>query len=148
MRRLSRHTPRMPMAAVAALTMVGSGVTWAGTTESASAATSDACWATAVTASACGGMSALVAAAKAECHLTVTTDPYTWASYGILIPDFEKKYDIKVQDTNPNGSSADEINEINLYKSNLSVEPDIVEVDLADIKCMEPLDHRPHLTKP
>ena len=28
MRRLSRHTPRKPMAAVAALTMVGSGVTW------------------------------------------------------------------------------------------------------------------------
>ena len=64
----------------------------------------------------CGGMSALVAAAKAEGHLTVTTDPVTWANYGLLIPGFEKKYGIKILDTNPNGTSADEINEINLYK--------------------------------
>ncbi len=90
MRRLSRHTPRMPMAAVAALTMVGSGVTWAGTTDSASATSSDACWATAVTASACGGMSALIAAAKAEGHLTVTTDPETWANYGTIISGFRE----------------------------------------------------------
>jgi putative spermidine/putrescine transport system substrate-binding protein len=131
MRRLSRHTPRMPMAAVAALTMVGSGVTWAGTTDSASAATSDACWATAVTASACGGMSALVAAAKAEGHLTVTTDPDTWANYGLLIAGFEKQYGIKILDTNPNGSSADEINEINLYKTNPSVEPDVLDLGVA-----------------
>ena len=61
-------------------------------------------------------MSALVAAAKAEGHLTVTTDPYTWANYGLLIPGFEKQYGIKVLDTNPNGTSADEINEINLVQ--------------------------------
>ena len=131
MRRLSRHTPRMPMAAVAALTMVGSGVTWVGTTDSASATPNDACWATAVTASSCGGMSALIAAAKAEGHLTVTTDPLTWASYGILIPGFEKLYGIKILDTNPPGTSADEINEINLYKNNASLEPDILDLTVA-----------------
>jgi putative spermidine/putrescine transport system substrate-binding protein len=118
------------MAAVAALTMIGSGAV-VGTSPTASAATSDACWATAVTASACGGMNALVAAAKAEGHLTVTTDPYTWANYGILIPGFEKQYGIKVQDTNPNGTSADEINEINLYKTNPSVEPDVLDLGVA-----------------
>jgi putative spermidine/putrescine transport system substrate-binding protein len=131
MRRLSGHTWRKPVGAFFALGALGSTGTWVATTASASAASSDACWATAVTASSCGGMSALIAAAKAEGHLTVTTDPYTWASYGILIPGFEKKYGIKVQDTNPNGSSADEINEINLYKTNPSVEPDVLDLGVA-----------------
>jgi putative spermidine/putrescine transport system substrate-binding protein len=131
MRRLSGHTWRKPMAAVAALTMVGTSGAWAGTSDLASAASSDACWATAVTASQCGGMSALIAAAKAEGHLTVTTDPLTWANYGILIPGFEKKYGIKILDTNPNGTSADEINEINLYKTNPSLEPDVLDLSVS-----------------
>ena len=71
----------------------------------------------------CGGMSALIAAAKAEGHLTVTTDPDTWANYGHLIAGFEKQYGIKILDTNPNGTSADEINEINLDKGNPSSSP-------------------------
>jgi putative spermidine/putrescine transport system substrate-binding protein len=76
-------------------------------------------------------MSALVAAAKAEGHLTVTTDPFTWANYGLLIPGFEKQYGIKVLDTNPNGTSADEINEINLYKKNPALEPDVLDLSVA-----------------
>lgn len=119
------------MAAVAALTVVSSGGAWVGTSTVASAASSDACWAKAVTLSQCGGMSALVAAAKAEGHLTVTTDPFTWANYGILIPGFEKKYGIKILDTNPNGTSADEINEINLYKTNPSLEPDVLDLGVS-----------------
>ncbi len=93
---LSGHSWRKPKAAVAALTVISSAGVWVNATSApATAATSDACWATAVTASKCGGMSALVAAAKAEGHLTVTTDPLTWANYGLLIPGFEKKYGIK-----------------------------------------------------
>lgn len=119
------------MTALAALTMVGSGSAWASPSASASASTSSSCWATALTVGKCGGMSALIAAAKTEGHLTVTTDPYTWANYGILIPGFEKQYGIKVLDTNPNGTSADEINEINLYKTNPSQEPDVLDLGVA-----------------
>ena len=92
--------------------------------------TSDSCWATAVSASSCGGMSALIAAAKAEGHLTVTTDPKTWANYGNIITTFEKKYGIKILDTNPNGTSADEINEINLDKGK-NDEPDVLDMSVA-----------------
>lgn len=91
---------------------------------------SDSCWKTAVTASSCGGMNALVAAAKAEGHLTVTTDPKTWANYGNIISTFEKKYGIKILDTNPNGTSADEINEINLDKGK-NDEPDVLDMSVA-----------------
>jgi putative spermidine/putrescine transport system substrate-binding protein len=100
MRTLSGQSWRKPTAAVASLMVISSAGVWVNAT-AATAATSDACWATAVTASQCGGMSALVAAAKAEGHLTVTTDPFTWANYGLLIPGFEKQYGIKVLDTNP-----------------------------------------------
>jgi putative spermidine/putrescine transport system substrate-binding protein len=75
-------------------------------------------------------MTALVAAAKAEGHLTVTTDPYTWANYGNIIKTFEKKYGIKILDTNPNGTSADEVNEINLDKGK-NDEPDVVDMSVA-----------------
>lgn len=131
MRRLSGHTWGKPAAIAAALTVLSSGGAWAVTSAPASAASGAACWATAVTASQCGGMSALIKAAKAEGHLTVTTDPYTWANYGILIPGFEKKYGIKILDTNPNGTSADEIDEINLYKTNPSLEPDVLDIGVA-----------------
>ncbi len=130
MRTLSGQSWRKPKAAVAALMVISSAGVWVNAT-AATAATSDACWATAVTASQCGGMSALVAAAKAEGHLTVTTDPFTWANYGLLIPGFEKQYGIKVLDTNPNGTSADEINEINLYKKNPALEPDVLDLSVA-----------------
>jgi putative spermidine/putrescine transport system substrate-binding protein len=130
MRTLSGQSWRKPTAAFASLMVISSAGVWVNAT-AATAATSDACWATAVTASQCGGMSALVAAAKAEGHLTVTTDPFTWANYGLLIPGFEKQYGIKVLDTNPNGTSADEINEINLYKKNPALEPDVLDLSVA-----------------
>ncbi|HTW09607.1 MAG TPA: extracellular solute-binding protein [Acidimicrobiales bacterium] len=131
MHRLSGHSWPKRVGSVAALTALGSTGAWVGTSAAASAASADACWATAVTVSQCGGMIALIDAAEAEGHLTVTTDPFTWANYGILIPAFEKKYGIKILDTNPNGTSADEINEINLYKHNPSLEPDILDLSVA-----------------
>ncbi|HTX01132.1 MAG TPA: hypothetical protein VMD59_20280, partial [Acidimicrobiales bacterium] len=57
----------------------------AGASVNHSEAASASCWATALSASQCGGMSALIAAAKAESNLTVTTDPPTWANYGNII---------------------------------------------------------------
>jgi len=90
---------------------------------------SASCWATALTANQCGGMSALIAAAKAEGNLTVTTDPPTWANYGNIIKDFEAKYGIKILDTNPNGTSANEIQEI-VGDNGKPDEPDVLDIGL------------------
>ena len=95
----------------------------------ARASASDSCWAKALTVSKCGGMSALVAAAKAEGHLTITTDPVTWANYGTIIKDFQAKYGVKILDTNPSGTSADEIQEI-VGDKGKPTEPDVLDIGL------------------
>jgi putative spermidine/putrescine transport system substrate-binding protein len=84
-------------------------------------------WGTTTSATAGGGMDALVAAAKKEGSLNVITLPRTWANYGKLMDDFTAKYGIKITDTNPNGSSGDEINAIQ-HEKGLSSAPDVVDV--------------------
>jgi putative spermidine/putrescine transport system substrate-binding protein len=118
---------RRSVAAGAALTTLLSVVDATGTVTTASAASSASCWATAVNISACGGMSALVAAAKAEGTLNLTADPPTWANYGSIIKDFGAKYGLHINDFNPGGSSAEELSEITLDKGK-SNEPDVVDV--------------------
>jgi len=62
-------------------------------------------------------MTALVKAAKKEGHVNVITIPLAgWANYGLIMKDFTKKYGIKINDANPNGSSAEEITAINQDK--------------------------------
>ena len=56
-----------------------------------------------------GGMEGLVKAAKAEGQLTLIACPDDWANWGKIIKLFEKKYGIKVNSTNPEASSAEEI---------------------------------------
>jgi putative spermidine/putrescine transport system substrate-binding protein len=56
-----------------------------------------------------GGMDALVAAAQKEGNLTVITLPRNWCDYGDMMDNFSKKYNIKIQDVNPDGGSADEV---------------------------------------
>jgi putative spermidine/putrescine transport system substrate-binding protein len=119
-----RHISVAAGLALTTLTTVGVSV---GTVTGAGAASSDACWATAVTLSQCGGMSALVAAAKAEGTLSLTADPDTWANYGNIIKDFGAKYGLHINDFNPEGSSAEELSEITLDKGK-SDEPDVVDV--------------------
>jgi putative spermidine/putrescine transport system substrate-binding protein len=117
---------RAAAAGAAGTTLAALGV-MAGGASVASAASSDACWATAVNINSCGGMSALVAAAKAEGTINLTADPPTWANYGNIIKDFGAKYGLKVNDFNPDGSSAEELSEINLDKGK-SDEPDVVDI--------------------
>lgn len=118
---------RTAVAAGIALTTVVSVGGVAATAGVANAATSSSCWAMATSVSSCGGMSALVAAAKAEGTLNLTADPYTWANYGTAIADFKAKYGLKVNDFNPEGTSAEELSEINLDKGK-SDEPDVIDV--------------------
>ncbi|MEV8517050.1 ABC transporter substrate-binding protein [Dactylosporangium sp. NPDC051484] len=63
-----------------------------------------------------GGLDALVAAAKAEGQLNVIALPRDWANYGEIIDTFSKKYGIKVNSDNPDGSSQDEINAVKSLK--------------------------------
>ncbi|MDE2282191.1 MAG: extracellular solute-binding protein, partial [Actinomycetales bacterium] len=86
-------------------------------------------WSTVQTLAASGptSMAALVAAAKKEGTLNVIALPPNWANYGAMISTFSKKYDIKVNSENPNGSSQDEINAIIADKGR-STNPDVIDV--------------------
>ena len=87
-------------------------------------------WATATSAQAGGGMNALIAAAKKEGQLNVITLPSNWANYGTIMKDFTAKYGIKINDTNPDGSSQDELNAVNQLKGQSSA-PDVLDVGTA-----------------
>ncbi|MFF5480745.1 ABC transporter substrate-binding protein [Streptomyces sp. NPDC012935] len=72
--------------------------------------------ATATSAEEFGGIDKLVEAAKKEGTLHAIALPRDWANYGALIDGFEKKYGIKVEVENPDGSSQDEINAVTSRK--------------------------------
>jgi putative spermidine/putrescine transport system substrate-binding protein len=94
----------------------------------ASGATS-ANWAkvTHLTKSGSTSMAALVTAAKAEGTLNVVALPNNWANYGNIIKGFEKKYGIKINSENPEGSSAEEIQALTSDKGRSS-DPDVIDV--------------------
>jgi putative spermidine/putrescine transport system substrate-binding protein len=94
---------------------------------SAAAATSSVNYATCDSVSACGGTSALVAAAKKEGQLNVITLPSNWANYGAIMADFTKEYGIHITDANPEGSSAQELQAVKQLKGQ-STAPDVVDV--------------------
>ncbi|CAN5589792.1 extracellular solute-binding protein [soil metagenome] len=64
---------------------------------------------TATSAEAFGGIDGLVAAAQAEGELNVIALPDNWANYGAIKQAFEAKYDIVINDADPDISSAEEI---------------------------------------
>lgn len=72
--------------------------------------------ATAASAADFGGMAELVAAAKKEGTLHAIALPRDWANYGALIDGFQKKYGIKIEVENPDGTSQDEINAVTSRK--------------------------------
>ena len=111
--------------AAAAVTLAASACSSSSSTTSSGSGSTN--WATVTSASAGGGMTALIAAAKAEGQLNVITLPPTWANYGTLMAEFKAKYGINITDANPNGSSGDEINAIE-HDKGLSTAPDVVDV--------------------
>jgi putative spermidine/putrescine transport system substrate-binding protein len=72
-------------------------------------------------------MAALVTAAKKEGKLNVVALPNNWANYGNIIKGFEKKYGIKINSENPEGSSAEEIQALTSDKGRSS-DPDVIDV--------------------
>ncbi|MCC9308340.1 ABC transporter substrate-binding protein [Kitasatospora sp. RB6PN24] len=118
-------------AAAAVLTAAALSLTACGSAGSTSATTAGGKNAkTATSAADLGGMDALVAAAKKEGNLHVITLPRDWANYGTLMDGFTKKYGIKIEDENPDGSSQDEINAITSRKGQDRA-PDVVDVGTA-----------------
>src|SRR5438309_11865979 len=87
-------------------------------------------WSTVSSVSAGGGMSKLIAAAKAEGTLNVIALPPTWANYGTILKDFTAKYGIKVVSANPNGSSQDEVDAVK-QQSGTKAAPDVLDVGLS-----------------
>ncbi len=96
----------------AACVSSGGGGGGGGAGQSGGAQPAGSPWATATSASAAGGMDALVAAAKEEGTLNVIALPPDWANYGAIIDTFQRKYGITVNSANPEGTSQDEINAV------------------------------------
>jgi putative spermidine/putrescine transport system substrate-binding protein len=93
----------------------------------APAAASD--WSKATSLADGGGMDALVKAAQAEGNLTVITLPRNWCDYGDMMDNFTAKYGIKIQDVNPDGGSADEVQAIKDNQQNKGPQaPDVIDV--------------------
>ena len=61
-------------------------------------------------------MDDLVAAAKEEGTLNTIALPPDWANYGEIMDTFQSKYGIKINNANPNGSSAEENQAVNSLK--------------------------------
>ncbi|MFE9738487.1 ABC transporter substrate-binding protein [Streptomyces sp. NPDC006477] len=76
-----------------------------------------------------GGMDALIKAAKKEGTLHTTTLLRHWANYGGLMDGFQRKYGIKIVNSNPFGSSQQEIDDIKRNRGKASA-PDVL--DLGD----------------
>jgi len=117
---LTRH---LGLAVVAFLLVAACGSSTGGGTASCTSAK------TATSAADCGGMDALIAAAKAEGTLNVIALPPDWANYGAIIDAFKAKYGIKVNSANPNGSSQEEVDAINQL-AGTDRAPDVVDVGM------------------
>ena len=70
---------------------------------------------------------ALAAAAKKEGQLNVITLPRDWANWGVTMDRFQELYGVKLDDANPDGSSAEELQAIRSLKSQKRA-PDVVDV--------------------
>src|SRR5712692_5229301 len=141
MRGLTRH---LGLSVVAVFVVAACG----GTSNNTSATCSESTAKTATSASACGGMDALVAAAKAEGKLNIIATPPDWANYGEAINGFKAKYGIDITSDNPNGSSQDEINAVTQLGTS-SRAPDVLDmgkaVTLANLQLYAPT-RSPHGT--
>jgi putative spermidine/putrescine transport system substrate-binding protein len=113
---------RAALTSVAALT-VGASCTGIATSTAGAAVNPSK----ATSAAAFGGMAGLIKAAKQEGTLNVITLPADWANYGNIIKDFSKKYGIKINSENPDGTSQDEINAVTSEKGQ-SRAPDVLDV--------------------
>lgn len=78
------------------------------------------------------GMEELVKAAQAEGTLSVIALPRDWCNYGEAIDTFKAKYNIEVNELNPDAGSGDELEAIKANKDNKGPQaPDVIDVGFA-----------------
>lgn len=94
--------------------------------------------ATATSAEDFGGLDALIEAAQAEGELNVIALPDNWANYGAIKQAFEEKYDIVINDADPDISSAEEIAAADNLKGQ-DTAPDVF--DLGTAVTLDSLDY-------
>jgi len=124
--KLRTWTGRLGLAVAALIFVAACGTTGGGGSATCTAAKAK----TATSASDCGGMDALVAAAKAEGKLNIIAVPRTWANYGEIIDGFQAKYSIKITSDNPDGSSQQEVDAVKQLGTT-SRAPDVLDVGMA-----------------
>jgi putative spermidine/putrescine transport system substrate-binding protein len=115
---------RFAAAATAVAAAAGLSLTFAAPSEAAI----DYCKVTSI-ASTAQGMNGLVAAAKKEGTLNVITLPRDWANYGEAMDLFTKAFGIKINDDNPDGSSAYELQTI--ATATPDKQPDVVDIGVS-----------------
>src|SRR3954453_9440491 len=121
------HVRRTILRTAVAVVTAGLPLTACGSSDGGSSGGGGSDAATATSADDLGGMDALVKAAKAEGTLNVIALPPDWANYGAMLDAFGKKYDIKIDSANPNGSSQDELNAVTSQKGQDRA-PDVLDV--------------------
>jgi putative spermidine/putrescine transport system substrate-binding protein len=79
-----------------------------------------------------GASDQLIADAKAEGGLTTIALPHSWCNYGEMLTGFTAKYGIPINELNPDGSSAQEIDAIKANTTNPGPQaPDVIDVGLS-----------------
>jgi len=74
-------------------------------------------------------MEELIAAAQAEGTLTTIALPHDWANYGEIIETYKTKYNMQVNELNPDAGSADELEAIRANKDSKGAQaPDVIDV--------------------
>jgi putative spermidine/putrescine transport system substrate-binding protein len=77
----------------------------------------------------------VLAAAQKEGSLTTIALPHDWANYGEIIETYKSKYNMKVNELNPDAGSADELEAIRANKESKGPQaPDVVDVGLGYTK--------------
>jgi putative spermidine/putrescine transport system substrate-binding protein len=69
----------------------------------------------------------LIAAAKKEGQINVIALPRDWANWGVSMDRFQELYGLKLDNANPDGSSAEELQAIRSLKGQKRA-PDVVDV--------------------
>lgn len=95
-------------------------------TPTRSASAKPVSWPVATSAAAGGGLTALIAAARAEGTLNVIALPPSFANYGKILTRFSKLYGIKINPIDPFGSSQQEIAQVK--RTNGAQAADVVDV--------------------
>ena len=121
---------RYAVAGVAAAALLTAAGCSSSSSSTSSGSSSSVNWANETAASAGGGMSALVTAAKAEGTLNVIALPPTWANYGTIISTFEKDYGIKVNSALPDGTSQQEVDAVKTENGTAKA-PDVLDIGMA-----------------